>query len=49
VQVNLGQATACMALTNYAIAAYTSFENFAANGPSLPGMVSFDLRWSGGG
>jgi len=36
-----------MALTNYAIPDYTSFENFAANGPSLPGMVTFDVEWSG--
>ena len=49
VQVDLGQAMARMALTNYAITDYTSFPNFAANGPTLPGMVSFDLRWSGGG
>jgi hypothetical protein len=47
VQVNLGMATARMALTNYAIPDYTSFANFAANGPSVPGTVSFDLRWTG--
>jgi hypothetical protein len=47
VQVNLGQATARMALTDYAIPDYHDFVNFANNGPFLPGMVTFDVEWSG--
>ena len=47
VQVNLGHATASMALTNYAIPDYPDFANFANNCPSLPGMVTFDLQWTG--
>jgi hypothetical protein len=47
VQVNLEAATARMALTNYAIADYHDIGNSLTGGPSLPGMVSFDLRWSG--
>jgi hypothetical protein len=47
VQVNLGQATASFNLTNYAIPDFGSFGNFASDGPSLPGMVTFDVQWSG--
>jgi len=48
VQVNLGHATASMILTNFAIPDYHDFVSFANNGPSLPGMVTFDVEWSGG-
>jgi hypothetical protein len=47
VQVNLGHATASMALTNYAIPDYHDFGNFASGGSSIPGMVTFDVEWSG--
>ena len=47
VALNLGRGTASYRLSNFAIEDYGSIGNALSDGSSAPGIVSFDVEWSG--
>jgi len=47
VALNLGHGTASYRLSNFAIEDYGNIGNALSDGSSIPGVVSFDVEWSG--
>ena len=47
VSTNIGQGTASMRATNLSVRDFGNIGNSLSNGPSVPGVVSFDVEWSG--
>ena len=47
VALNLGRGTASYRLFNFAIEDYGNIGNALSDGSSVPGVVSFDVEWSG--
>jgi len=47
VALNLGRGTASYRLSKFAIEDYGNIGNALSNGTSVPGVVSFDVEWSG--
>jgi hypothetical protein len=45
VQINLGKGTASLRLKDLPISDFHNIPNSLAGGPSVPAMVSFDVRW----
>src|SRR5207302_4251617 len=47
VALNLGRGTASYRLSNFAMEDYGNIGNALSDGSSVPGVVSFDVDWSG--